>query len=464
MKNSALLLTSLALCCSTAYAASDVTYSGNTLHMPHVSYKGALYDVTMTFKAPDKLILTKAKPLMTVPDSPVVAVSEELSFNLAEIMVGAQGYRADIAPMDADKPGNEFTASFIMPSFIGKAFPGDNVTGLGAVVDNSFDGFSWRPRISDDGKFIAAYAGTGADSVATPILFNPQSGQMQVLGALEGGPSRPSAINNHGAMTGIAKYNFNPDKEGKPDVSDSAYYTIDGMDIIHIGALEEGRTSKAFGINNHGVGVGWTTTKADDSGHTAFMYDPDNGMSALTADVLEGQLSFAFDINDAGQICGVTTTAEGASLAFIYKDGDVTTLGSLDDSGFSEARAINDKGWTTGFSDEPDASTHAFIHDGTSMNKIEGINGDSKGVDINTHGHVVGTYTDNIDGSKRIFVYKEGMVRDLYDSLSDADKANWKDFYDIHHIADDGTITGSGRYYVDKAAKKWLWMGFTLKL
>jgi len=272
------------------------------------------------------------------------------------------------------------------------------------------------------------------------------------------------AISNDGSMAGWGDINNTPDNEEEPDISINAYYTNNGMNPVNIGTLKEGKTSKAFGLNSQGVVVGWATTTADDFGHTAFMYDASNDqLSSLDDDIFEGQLSFAFGVNDAGQIAGVTTTAEGATQAFVYKDGEAKLLGSLDNSGFSEARAINDKGWTTGFSDDAEANTLAFFHDGTTMTKITGIGNDSKGVDINTHGHIVGTYLDEIDGSSRLFIYKDGVATDLYGSLSAADKANWKDFFGVTDIADDGTVSGNGRYYIDQASKKWVWMAFTMK-
>lgn len=464
MKNFALLLTSLALCCPTAHAASAVTYSGNTLRIPHVSYKDALYDVIMTFEAPDKLILVSAEPLATAPDFPVVKVSDELKLNLSEIMVGSELFRADIAPKDMDMPGNEYKVSDILPSFVGKIFPGEKITGLGVLEDNGFDGFSWKPRLSDDGKILAAYA--NKEGVSTPVLFSDKDGQLKHLKTfMDEEAAWPEAVNNNGNMAGYGQINTTPDNTEDPVKIDNAYYTIDGTELVNIGTLDEGKKSKAFGLNNSGMVVGWSTTTADDGGHSAFKYDANsNQLSTLTGEIFKDQLSFAFDINDAGQIAGVTTTAEGTSLAFIYKDGETKTLGSFDDSGFSEARAINDKGWTTGFSDTADAATFAFIHDGTTMTKITGLNGDSRGDDINTHGHVVGTYTDAVDSSRRLFIYKDGKASDLYDLLPAADKANWKDFTRVQNIADDGTISGSGRFFVDKATKKWLWMAFTMKL
>lgn len=463
MKKCTFLLTSLALCYSTTNVASDASFSGSTLHIPHANYAGELYDVTMSFQAPNKFTLISATPLATPPADSTVDVSGKLTFNLAEISVGSLLFRADIAPENERNPGLDFIASDIMPSFIKKIFPGQMITGLGVLEDNTFDGFSWKPFLSDDGTILAAYA--NKDGVSTPVRLNAEKNHLEYLETMMAGEGTwPQAMNNAGAMTGYGQVTPPSDNEQSTERTDIAYYSENGTNIVNIGALDQGQISKAFGLNSHGMAVGWSTINTDDSGHTAFMYNSATGtLSPLTGDIFDGQLSFAFDINDAGQIAGVTTTAEGDSLAFIYQDGETTILGSLENSGFSEARAINDKGWTTGFSDTADGATYAFIHDGTTMTRITGINGDSKGVDINTHGHVVGVYNHAVKGTRHGFIYKDGKATDLYDLLPDADKANWKDFTRIQSISDDGTVSGSGRYYLDKAADKWLWMAFTMK-
>ena len=100
MKYSTMLFASLAVCYSTANAAPDATYAGNTLHIPQAIYQGTTYDVTMRFQSP-KLILESAEPVADAAlfDSAfaTVNIADDLDFSLSEIKIGRQIFRADLA-------------------------------------------------------------------------------------------------------------------------------------------------------------------------------------------------------------------------------------------------------------------------------------------------------------------------------------------------------------------------------
>lgn len=113
MKPSNMLFVSLTLCCSVANAATEATYTGNLLHIPHAVYKGTTYDVKMTFQAPNKLLLISAETIAgSQPNSFEVNVSDDLSFSLSDILVGNQTYRADVAFVEESA---EFKATGISP-------------------------------------------------------------------------------------------------------------------------------------------------------------------------------------------------------------------------------------------------------------------------------------------------------------------------------------------------------------
>ena len=100
MKKSKLLFTALALCCSTANATTEATYSGNTLHIPYAVFKGVTYDVKMAFQAPNKLILQSVDTVegteLQNSSFDTVAVDDDLNLTLNEIQIGNQTYRADL--------------------------------------------------------------------------------------------------------------------------------------------------------------------------------------------------------------------------------------------------------------------------------------------------------------------------------------------------------------------------------
>ncbi len=455
MKYSGLMLTSLALCSTVGNAADQATFSGDTLHIYHVQYLEAMYDVKMKFQAPDKLILMSADPLSNMPDNPVVKVSDKLDFKVTDINVGGTIFRADIAAAD----GGDFQVSGIELATHGRMLPGDVITNLGILAEGSF---SYAYGISDDGSAISGRS-RDAERSTVPVRYHYADGHIEALEGLgtEGRAARVQgrAINNSGTLAGFATI---PTEDGSRKYH--AFYNKSGSATKDMGTLAEGGESRAYGINNDGMIVGWSNSLADSSDHIAYTYNSaDDTMKPLDGDILGGERSFAFAINDSGQIAGVATTADGSALAFIYKDGVATNLGSLDDSGYSEARGINDKGQATGWSLNAAGQYAAFISDGTSMQEISGLGGDTKGYDINTHGHVVGDARDADDG-RHAFVYKDGRLQDLYDLLSAADKEKWKELREAYSISDDGVVVGRGRYWRDKENDKSTSTAFRIKL
>mgnify|MGYP005844324043 CR=1 FL=1 len=79
--------------------------------------------------------------------------------------------------------------------------------------------------------------------------------------------------------------------------------------LYDLGALDGG-TSAATAINDAGVIVGGSST---DPGSHAFVWDGE--MTDLGT--LGGSYSMAWDINAAGQIVGCSTTADGTTLPFL---------------------------------------------------------------------------------------------------------------------------------------------------
>lgn len=477
MKHTLLSTAVLALCCQAAHAEPHATYSNNTLRVPNVYYNKQIGDVTFKFKAPDIFVLDSTKILSTMPNSPVVNVPEALTFNLGEVSVGGVMYRVDLAPVvKGTKPtiGTEFKATNILPSYQGKMFKGKAIIGLGVAADK---GNTQANGISDDGKTIA---GRSAIVVANPNLkfddkaqpyalirfsarFDVEKGSISILNALpDSTGATPLAANNLGVVVGYDGIKTLADTSA---TRSNGFYNKTGKELLNVGKLSQAREYRVLGINNKDISVGWSELTPG-AGHTAFMYDGNTKtLSPLVADLLKGQLSFAFAINDSNQIVGSTTTTSDGNLAFIYKDGVAKTLGSLDNSGYSEARSINAKGEVTGFSATASGQIVAFYHNGTSMVKLPEITGQkaSRGLDINASGHIVGSYV-NSENLTRGFLYKDGKIADLRSLLPAEDQAKWASLGAAMGISDDGVIVGSGSYYVDDANKVSVSMGYRIKL
>jgi len=78
---------------------------------------------------------------------------------------------------------------------------------------------------------------------------------------------------------------------------------------------------------------------------------------------LGGLHSRAFAINDTGGIVGDSQIAGFATRAFLYKNGTMTNLGTLNGSSYSAANDINSAGEIAGFSTySASSNTHAFLY------------------------------------------------------------------------------------------------------
>ena len=340
------------------------------------------------------------------------------------------------------------------------AAPAYRLTDLGVLPGGH--AFSQAYSVSENGLISGRARGrlpvpkTG-DEIRGPIeavRFYGDSGYIQTMGTLGGTSghglsSAGMAINNDGMVAGYSTVNPAPGMTRQYHAFVNSYKKGTMKDIGTLGGPE----SRAYGINNNGKVVGWANRQADGSDHEAFVYDSaTDSMTGLGGNLLGGSRSFAFDINDKDQIVGTATLANGSAHAFAYSDGAATDLGSLDNSGYSEARAINEHGWVTGWSLTDTNDYHAFIANaaGTVMTDLGSLGGDSKGLDINNNGQVVGSGTD-ADGHRVGFLYTDGQMYNLIDLLSPSDQAMLKEITEAASINDDGTIVGRASFWTDAA-------------
>lgn len=333
-------------------------------------------------------------------------------------------------------------------SFNSIAAPAYRLVDLGVLAGGDF---SYAYSISNtgvaSGRSRAKLEFPNGDTVTSNVnAVRFYNGNVQDLGNLGAGRAEGRAVNDGGTVAGFSLIETaDGSRQNQAFINKfKTGYTK------NIGTLDAGKESRAYGINNNGKVVGWSNTKADGSDHVAFVYDMETDtMEALSGPMLGGARSFAFDINDKGQIAGTATTANGSAHAFSYENGVATDLGSLDDSGNAEARAINENGFVTGWSLTDSKDFHAFLYDGTGMVDLGSMGGDSKGYDVNIHGTVVGSSKD-ADGGNHAFLYQDGQMYDLYDLLSAEDQALWKELREGFSINDNGDIVGRGRFWTDK--------------
>jgi probable HAF family extracellular repeat protein len=125
-----------------------------------------------------------------------------------------------------------------------------------------------------------------------------------------------------------------------------------------------GNWSRAFDINDAGQVVGQTST-AEGDWH-AFITGSD-GMGMRDLGTLGGSRSFAYDINNAGQVVGYSHTAGGSEHAFITgPDGegmvDLNSLVDLPDGVIlTQAAGINNNGQVIAMGVIPEPETYALM-------------------------------------------------------------------------------------------------------
>jgi len=159
--------------------------------------------------------------------------------------------------------------------------------------------------------------------------------------------------------------------------------------VTDLGTLG-GTISEAWGINNSAQVVGRAYLAGDATYH-AFLWEAGvmTDLGTIGPGCNPGN-SWAYDINDAGQVAGLTCAAGIYPRAFRLSGGVMTDLGTLGGTG-SSAASINSAGDVVGTAAMPgDPYAHAFLYDGA-MHDLGSLGGAWSGADhVNDIGQIVG--------------------------------------------------------------------------
>ena len=142
-----------------------------------------------------------------------------------------------------------------------------------------------------------------------------------------------------------------------------------------------------------GLIVGW---QGSSSGNIAYLIDNGIGtnLGKLGSYYYDG--TYAYDINNLGQIVGNSSVTSTTTHAYVWQSGNMSDLGTLGGND-SYAFAINEEGQIVGFSETSNGDLHATIwFDGMAIDLSDLIPTDSgwdylcEAYDINDNGLIVG--------------------------------------------------------------------------
>jgi probable HAF family extracellular repeat protein len=323
------------------------------------------------------------------------------------------------------------------------------LTDLGALPGiNS----SCASHISGDGLI----AGQSETSVIDPITGWPEAqavlwkhGQLVNLGTLGGYESLSTAVNNRGQVVGQAD-NAKPDPFGIGFGQQARAFLWENGVMQDLGTLG-GPDAFAIDINDRGQILGVSFTNATPEPTTGvptfdgFLWE--NGKMTDIPDPLGGTQVSPFYLSNKGQVLGsVNLTGDNFEQArhpFLWENGVFTDLGTFGGT-IGDANKINDAGQIVGDATFADGRDHAAIWQNGMIFDLGTVGSDdcSGGLDINSLGQVVG-FSAACDGStfRAILWEKGGPMVDL-NTLISSDSGIY--VFIATNINDRGEIAGSG--------------------
>ena len=220
-----------------------------------------------------------------------------------------------------------------------------------------------------------------------PFLYNSNDGVFTMISipGMNSNSISAAGINDVGQIVGSLTNTVNPNPGF---LAEGFVYSGNLLTTILVAPPYE---TYATGINNLGQVVGISCVPDTPKGSVPCQSFLDNrGVLTPISDPRATNGTFAYGINDAGQIAGVYGTASG-NLGFVDTGGVFTTI-SVPGASYTYAYGINDVGQIVGESCNASLECQSFLDTGGVFTTISvpGANTSARG--INDAGEIVGFY------------------------------------------------------------------------
>jgi len=235
-----------------------------------------------------------------------------------------------------------------------------------------------------------------------------------------------NGINDAGSVVGSATINFGS-RPCRPNISGAPPSGTCPISTLHaiiwtkngkqrdLGTLPGDTASEAFGIDNSGSVVGYSSGP---QGTRAVLWTTQGEVKNLGT-LPRGDSSKAFAISITGLIVGSSGSPAGTHAVVWDPAKGIQDLGTLPGDSSSEALAVNNRGSVVGYSKGP-GGTRAFLWSSQSgMKSLPPLLGGnvSRATGINDNGEVVG-HSGSINGGRAVFWNSNGVAQDLNNLVS----------------------------------------------
>jgi len=223
------------------------------------------------------------------------------------------------------------------------------------------------------------------------------------LGNLGGVSVYGTAINASGQIAGFA------DTDASGAIHRHAFLHSGGA-LVNLGTLAGGTQSFAYAINDAGQIAGASNAGGVPQLHAVLF---SGGAVTDLGPSVGGTISNAYGINNRGDVAGGTNRTGVAHAYLRSAAGAFADLGTLGGT-MSQAFGINASGVVTGSAHVASGDDHAFRYDGTMMTDLGTLGGRvSIGNAINAAGHVAGQSSLAGDAESHAFLHVGSQMIDM---------------------------------------------------